>query len=394
MANNIGANRPLNIQQLHMTDENRTRFQKLANRNTLAGNSAPLEFSEKIPTYTTSGSDGVSFSAEALAMLDAQQTTGNTGNSNIQPGTANAKRAAAGQPIRDIPEEYQRYVFRHTDFRIFAEEVLSPHMENADELLAKMELAILRTNSSLMANLTLAERAMVRESILQEAQRIAETYLEGDDAQRFVEGFASLIYQAERVEMGYIRVEDRSDPNNVTFRRPFDQADNIARHDFLQGNMTAEQKAHLDNLIAEMHSQFELIEEMSRDENGNIRFDFREYMQENHPEAWETYSQAVFAVRGFMDEMADYYGFQEQWDAWQAGNAAEDNWFARAEIAFEENSAEVAEQLEEIRTNLHNQLNINGMDVFRSILNQIRSTSNDNPFWQWLMQLQVFNPLG
>jgi len=62
----------------------------------------------------------------------------------------------------------------------------------------------------------------------------------------------------------------------------------------------------------------------------------------------------------------------------------------QATADFESRSAEIAEQIEEIRLNFHNQLNSNGMGGFRNLLEQI-GLSNDRPFWQWLMNLQIFN---
>ena len=385
-----GNNRSFNIQRLNMSDEDRVQFQKLLKERRLSGNTGPTDFPDKIPTYTVSGNGTANFSPESLAMLNALQAVNST--NNIQPGTANARRAAAGLPLREIPEEYQQYVFRQSDFRIFAENALLPYMKNAEEHLAKMELAILHPNSRTDTKLSLAERTMLRESILQEAQRIAKTYLEGEDAQRFVDGFANLIREAEMEERGYIRVTDMANQNDVSFRRPFDQADYRARNDFVLANMTAEQSAQLDALIAEQQYQSNKVMDMARDADGNLPGTWREYLQEHHPEAWQTFSDAVFAARGFWGEMAEYHGFQEQWDTWQAGDAPEDNWFVQTEATFEANSADVAVQIEEIRLNFHNQLNLNGMDSFRSILEQLSFAHTDNPFWQWLMQLQVFNP--
>ena len=389
-----GADRNLNIQRLNVSAENKSKLQKFMNREFLSNHLGPFHFPEKIPTYTASGGDTVdtvNISPQSAAMLSAQ--VAQSQQTNIIPGTANARRAAAGLPLREIPEDQLQYVFRHTDFRIFAESVLSPHMDNADEHIARMEWAILDPSRNLNTNLTLAERTILRETILQEAKRIAKNYLDGEDAQRFIDGFANLIQEAEMVERGYIRVEDRSDPNNVTFRRPFDEPDNVARHDFLMANMTAEQKAHLDSLIAIRHSKFEIVDQMSRDENGNIRSNFREYMQEYHPEVWAAYAETVFAVRGFFDEMAEYHGFMEQWEAWLAGDAPDDNWFVQREVAFEENSPMVAEEIVVIQHNFQSQLSLDGMDGFRSIFEQLWAANNANganPFWQWLLSLRVF----
>jgi hypothetical protein len=236
---------------------------------------------------------------------------------------------------------------------------------------------------------------MIRERILQEAMRIADTYLEGENAERFVDGFANLIHEAEMTERGYIRVEGRSDPNNITFRRPFDYDSvngNIhARNEFVLANMTAEQQAQMDALISESHRLFDELQDLGRDENGNLRSDWHTYMQENHPELWQSHVEATLAVRAFWDEMAKYHSFQEQWEAWQSGDYADDNWFANASAEFEKNSMNITAEIEEIRFNLHEQLNLKGISAFRSILEQLRLNNEENPFWQWLMSLQVFN---
>ena len=289
MLNNVNsteANRNMVIQRLGITEENKALLRKFMNRDALSGVSTPVKFPVKIPTYIPSDNDTVSISPESLAMLNTHQTT-----ENIQPGTANARRAAAGLPIREIPPEFQQYVFRHTDFRIFAKSVLAPHMNNADEHLANMERAIFHPSLSAGANLTLAERTMLRESILQEARRIAQTYLGGEDAQRFIDGFASLIRETEMREKGYVRVVDRSDLNNVSFRKPFDKAGNHARVDFLQANMTAEQKAHRDALIEERNRLSDKAMDLVRGENGNLRLDWREYLQKHHLEAWRVFGE-------------------------------------------------------------------------------------------------------
>ena len=46
-----------------------------------------------------------------------------------------------------------------------------------------------------------------------------------------------------------------------------------------------------------------------------------------------------------MIEMAEYHGFQEQWDPWNTGSASANNWFVQAEIVFNENSTKIAEQI-------------------------------------------------
>ena len=87
MANNVtGINREINIQRLSMTKENKALFNKLVNRNTMSGNSGPVDLPIKIPTFPVGG-DSVSFSAVALAMLNSQQS-----NDNAQLSETNASK--------------------------------------------------------------------------------------------------------------------------------------------------------------------------------------------------------------------------------------------------------------------------------------------------------------
>jgi hypothetical protein len=85
--------------------------------------------------------------------------------------------------------------------------------------------------------------------------------------------------------------------------------------------------------------------------------------------------------------MGEYHGFQEQWEAWQAGNAPADNWFVRAESAFEQNSSEADEQIKEIRLNFHQQFHLNGFNPLRDILAQLMLQNDENPSIEWLTQL-------
>ena len=238
--------------------------------------------------------DTASFSAESMAMLSANQTTTHIimNEDNLRwINEANERRAAAGLPLREIPESF----ITEREFTIFSRNALEPHMEDADRHLALMRRAILDPSRFTGTELTLAERTVMRESMLLEAKRIADKYLSGEDAQRFVEGFQNLIHEAELVERGYIRDGGFSAlsmiiTDNVTFRRPVDA------------------------------------------------------------ESAEEYAE------------------------------------------FEENSAEVARQIAEVKLNFHKQLNLNGIEAFRSVFEQlsIGNTDTDSPAWQWLMQLQIF----
>ena len=75
---------------------------------------------------------------------------------------------------------------------------------------------------------------------------------------------------------------------------------------------------------------------------------------------------------------------------WQSGEYASNNWFANATIAFEENSANIAAQIEEIRFDFRNQFSLNGADAFNSLLEQINGSNTENPSLLWLTQLSVF----
>ena len=327
-----------------------------------------------------SQSDQVNISAESLAMYDAQQFSKSTQH-NVDDKL---------KYIREIPEEYKQYVFHSTDFRIFAEKILAPHMDNISELLGNMEKTIFSPQSAFNTELTLAERTMIRETIFLEAKHIAETYLKGDDAQRFIDGIANLIFEAEMEEKGYIRIINESDPNEVSFRRPFDEADNTAKNIFIQYHMTEEQKAHLDSLDEERGSLSDKLKDLARDADGNMTIASWNALRDEHPELWAKFGEAVNGARGFIDEMAEYHNFQEEWDVWQAGDAPVDNWFAQAEYHFEENFSEVRDQFEEIRFNLRSQFNLSGMNGLIGLLEQMGISNNDNPFWDWFTQLRVF----
>jgi hypothetical protein len=194
-------------------------------------------------------------------------------------------------------------------------------------------------------------------------------------------------------EKGYVRVEDKNDPGNISFKRTFDEADNHARLDFLETHLTNTQQGQIERAIAERDRLWNELEPALRGEgaNGTITMSLGEMLEARAQNPrWQTFGEATMAVRVLYDEFAEYHVFQEQWDAWQAGSPAEDNWFVQAEADFAESATEIAEQLEEIRLNFHNQFNTDGMDGFRSVLEQSRSGNNESPFWDWLLQLRVF----
>jgi len=359
------ANRSFNIQRLYITEQNRAVLQRFINRDTPAGTLFP----HKIPTFTALGADTFSVSPETSAKVGAQQ--------------------AAGLPARELPEGKQS--FRHSDFRIFAEKVLSPHMDDADRFLGNLEAVIADPSRQLSVSLSLAERTMVRESLLQEARYIAAKYLGEQDGQRFIDGVANLIREAEMKERGYV-IEGGGDQNNISFRRPFDEADNHARLDFLEDHLTDAQRALIAEAIAERDRLWNELAPALRGEGENGQsLSLGEMMdaRAQNPQ-WQAFGEATMAVRALFAELAEYHGFNEQWQAWQAGDAADDNWFVRAEASFAENSEQVAGQIEEVRLNFHSQLNQHGMDGFRSILEQLRLNSTESMFWDWLMQLRVF----
>ena len=332
--------------------------------------------------------DQVNISAESLAMYDAQQSASSAAN---KLPYIRETLDANGNPIREIPEEYKQYLFRCTDFRIFAEKILAPHVDNANELMGNMEKTIFSPESTFNTELTLEERTMIRETILLEAKHIATTYLEGDDAQRFIDGIANLIFESEMQEKGYSMVINERDPNEVSFRRPFDEADRIAKNNFIQHHMTEEQKEHLEFLNEERSRLGDKLTDLARDEYGNMTIASWNALKDEHPELWAEFGEAVEAARNFVDEMAEYHNFQEKWDVWQVGDAPEDNWFVQAEYKFEANSLEVSDQLEEIRFDFRSQFNLNGMDGLRSFLELMMISNEDNKFWDWFMQLRVFN---
>jgi len=338
--------------------------------------------SKAVNTSASSGStkkanmDTVSFSAEALSMLNTQQTTG-----HAQVDAANVKRTAAGLSARELPTN----LITEREFTVFSRNALAPHMEDAEKHLALMKRAISNPSRFANADLTLAERTMMRESILQEAQRIADTYLSDEEAQRFVDGFENLIREAEMIEKGYVREGGLGTLNivldNVTFRSPFSEPDSHALSLFVDGNMTDTQRVQFDLLTEEVNRLSDLSQAIATGLNSEMSFQ----------EVLDTFNEATAALRAFVESMGEYHGFQEQWEAFHAGSATADNWFVQATAIFESTSAEIAEQIVEVRFNFHNQLNLNGMNGFRNILEQMGVSNADSLSWQWLMQLPIFD---
>jgi hypothetical protein len=317
--------------------------------------------------------DTVSFSAEALQMLNSQQTTWSN--------TANEVRIANGLPARETPS-LSHLIER--EFTVFSLNALAPHMENADRHLGLMKRAISDPNRFTGEDLTLEERTHMRESILQEANRIAETYLSGEEAQRFVDGFQNLIREAEMVEQGYVRVGSANlggiALGEITLRRPFDEADSHSLNLFVDGNMTDSQRVQFNLLNDEVNRLLDLHQAIATGEENDSEMSFQEVI--------DALDEARMALNTFIESMGEQHGFQNQWDIWQAGNAPSDNWFVQATADFESNSANIAEQIAEARLNFHT----NGMDGLRSVVDQIGLSDAARPSWQWLTQLQVFSP--
>jgi len=353
MISNTWAGRNLNIQKLNVADEHRTELSKLLQGRRLSGSTAPFDFPNKIPTYVAPSSDSVSISAEAMEMLDARS--------------------------REIPMITER------EFTIFSRNVLEEHMEDAHKHLALMKRAVLDPSRFSNANLTLEERTIMREGILQEAQRIADTYLSGEEAQRFIEGFENLIHEAEMMERGYVRDSWQGTLSMMVldgtpFRNPFNQLDAHALNRFVDGNMTDVQRAEFDTLSNEVNRFSDLIQSVATGATNEMTFQ----------EILDAFDEATMALRTFVESMGEYHEFQAQWDLWQSGVYPSNNWFANATIAFDENSANIATQIEEIRYEFRNQFNFNGADAFRSLYEQLNGSSDGNLSLQWLKQLNVF----
>jgi hypothetical protein len=112
--------------------------------------------------------------------------------------------------------------------------------------------------------------------------------------------------------------------------------------------------------------------------------------REQNPQYWQAFSEAVLAQRALFDEFAEYHNFQGQWQSWQAGEYTSDNWFANASAEFEENSANVAAEIEQVLENFRFQFDINGNNAFRGLFEQL-SLNSDNPTLNWLLQLFLQN---
>lgn len=366
MVNNTWVGRDFNIHRLNMTAENRALLSGKLKQARTSGGSTSIDFQTPIPTYK---GDSITISAEAKEMLNAQQ-----------PSTSNEEREAVGLRFREIPMITER------EFTIFSRNVLEEHMEDAHRHLALMKRAILDPSRFSNADLTLEERTIMREGILQEAQRIADTYLSGEAAQCFIEGFENLIREAEMMERGYVRDSWHGTLSMMMldgspFRSPYSQPDIHALTRFVEGNMTDVQRAEFDTLSNEVNRLSDLIQLVAT--GGNSEMSFQEIL--------DTFDEATAALRTFVESMGEYHRFQEQWDLWQSGEYPSNNWFANASAAFEENSANVAAQIEEIRFEFRNQFGHNGADAFRSLFEQINNSNVENLFLQWLTQLSIFN---
>ena len=373
MVKNNNINRTFNVQKMAITAKNEALLSKHMNRNTGISN-----FPHKIPTLQVQNNDTLNISAEAVALLNTQQFAG---NANV--GEANVNRDAPTPPAREIPRDF---LITEREFTVFSREVLAPHMEGADKHLALMRRAILVPDRVAGADLSLAERTIMRESMLLEAQRIADTYLSGEDAQRFVEGFRDLVHEAEMIERGYVRDGGFAHlpmlvMDGQTFRSPYSASDAHALNRFVEGNITASQRVTFDALTAEVSRFYELTQAIAAGTNNTITFQ----------EAFDSLYEARAALQAFVDSMGEYHNFQSQWEAFNLGNAPADNWFVDAQANFELNSANIAEQIEEIRLNFHNEINLNGINGFRSIFEQLSLANADNTMMQWLMQLKIFN---
>jgi len=328
-------------------------------------------------SFTNSSSanmDTVTFSSEALAMLNVQYST-----VHEQVDAANAKRVAAGLSTRELPTN----LITEREFTIFSRNALVPHMEDAEKHLAFMKRAISDPVRFANTDLTLAERTMMRESILQEAKRIADIYLSGEEAQRFIDGFANLIREAEMVEKGYVREGGLGAINfitdNVTFRNPFSESDSHALRLFVDDHMTDIQRVQFDLLTEKVN----LLSDLNHTIATSSGMSFQDALDE--------LNEAKAGLQAFVESIGKYHGFMEQWEAFNAGIITTDNWFVQATANFESNIIEISEQIAEIKFNFHDQFRLNDMEKFRNVLEQNRNSDTDIPSWQWLMNLQVFN---
>ncbi|MCL2189515.1 MAG: hypothetical protein FWC16_11375 [Defluviitaleaceae bacterium] len=325
--------------------------------NLLAAQQTPYTKNAGVPNNKNaktakSNFDTVGISAEAKEMF------------STQPSTSNEERAAAGLRTRETP------LIQEREFTVFSRNALEPHMEDSQRHLALMKRAILDPSRFSNADLTLEERTIMREGILQEAQRIADTYLTGEEAQQFVAGFENLIHEAEMIERGYVRGSWHGTlslsmrlSDGEPFRSPLSQ-DTHAKGMFVAANMTDVQREEFLALSDEV-SRLSALNQAT--ENANA------------------------ALRAFVESMVEYHNFQAQWDMWQSGTHESTNWFVTAAAAFDENSANIAAEIEAIRLDFRNQFNLNGTDAFARLFGQLNGSNAENLSVQWLTQLQIFN---
>ena len=144
--------------------------------------------------------------------------------------------------------------------------------------------------------------------------------------------------------------------------------------------MTDTQRAEFDSLTAEINRLSELFQSIAHGANNTM----------TSQEVFDLFNEATAALRAFVESMGEYHGFQAQLEAFQNGTASADNWFVQAQANFELSSAEIAEEIAEIRLNFHNQLNLSGMGGFHSIFEQLSLANANNTMMQWLVQLPVF----
>ena len=138
MTNNInGLNKPL-------TTQNNTNLNRRVTKN---------QSTTQTPVPHAQSSDAVSISPQSIAMLNTQQSTG---HSNID--AANEWRASNGLPLREKPAIFPL----DREFTTFSVNALSPHMEDADRHLGLMRRAIAHPSRFAGADLSLAERTMMR----------------------------------------------------------------------------------------------------------------------------------------------------------------------------------------------------------------------------------------
>lgn len=349
MISSTSATRETTIQRLHVSYEHQAQLSKLLIGQRLSGNTGPMDFPNKFPTFPTPANDSIHVSAEAMKMYHA----------------------------REIPLITER------EITVFSRNILEEHMEDAHRHLALMKRAILDPGHFSNTNLTLEERTLMREGILLEAQRLAETYLNGEEAQRFVEGFENLIHKAEMMERGYVRDSWHGTLSmmmldGTPFRSPFSRPDAHALNRFVEGNMTEAQQTDFDALSNEVNRLSDLIQYIAT--GGDYELSLQSIL--------DAFDEATAALRTFVNEMGAYHDFQEQWDLWQSGES-NNSWFAAASTAFEENSRNIATQIEAIQADIRNQFNLNGTDIFISLLAQINN--NENPFSLWLAQLPAWS---